>query len=428
MRPLFYAIAVALLATLVVSLWVYRQGGEADRYMVQAEARLFAPLSEAPELDRIQASTAISLLERAREAGADSRRHTGLSRYATAIENLQKGDLIFAEAELRAARLELGWTPEIHVAAAEIARRRTDSAAAQQHVDEVLATNPEHPRALLLRADLALDGGDAEAALLDLEKLLQIAGSSSTVRNRMAIALELEGEFSAAEEQLELAIQSNRLNHDAWMNLGRIRRLRGDWSKAHEAFEQVLKIAPENPDAFLGRGLVRVELSGQTGAEQDFRRSAELAPNDAEPLLALGDLMRDSGRMDEALQTYREALAREEADAASWLKLGNALVLMGQAAQSVRAFEEALRRAPGLAPAHNGLGAALMEVGDLAQAQSALRRAADLDQRDPNPLFNLALLHERAGNRQEARLAWQRALGRAPESQLAQAHLERLGG
>src|SRR5690606_3261282 len=149
----------------------------------------------------------------------------------------------------------------------------------------------------------------------------------------------------------------------------------------------------------------------------DFLRAAELAPNDAEPLLALGDLQRDLGEYTTAVETYRSAIAREDADAASWLKLGNSLALLERYLEASRAFRAAIRRAPDLAAAHNGLGASLMHLGRTDEAILALDRAATLDACDPNPLLNLALLHQRSGEEAAAREAGARALERDPESE-----------
>jgi len=427
-RPLAMAIGAATIVSAALVGWMLWRGAEADRLVSEARARLEAPLSEAPELDRIQASTAVSQLERARALGADSIELTGLRHYAESLVHLARGDLIFAEGELSAARHASGWTADLRVVAAEIARRRTDLDAARVHAEDALALDPNHARALLIRADLALDRGDAIAALRDLRTLAETHGDSAVVRNRLALGLEGVGDLEGAERELREAIRLGAGNQDPYINLGRLLRRRGRHDEALSAFDQALGRSPGDPDAYLGRGLAHAATGLLPEAERDFRRAAELAPNDAEPMLALGDMLRDLGRFQEAIAIYRDALDREDADPASWLKLGNALVLTQQHHLAAASFREALERAPELAPAHNGLGAALMQVGQTDDATAALTRAAELDSQDPNPLLNLALLRERSGDRQGARTAFRRALERDPESDFARRHLERLGG
>ncbi len=406
--------------------WSVWRSSRADELVEAARARLSASLTEAPELDRVQAGTALSLLERARDLGCDGEEIVGLSHHAAALVDLQKGDLILAEGELTAARHRLGWTPDLRVVAAEIARRRTDLDAARIHVEEALAEAPHHPRALLLSADLALDRDEPRAALEPLGALASAAPDCAAVHNRVGIAWLAAGDPAAAERALRRAIDLDGRDADPWVNLGRVMRRAGEHAEALRAFDRAAELASGRSDAHLGRGLARAALGDVEGAARDFLRAAELAPNDAEPLLALGDLQRDLGRVEDAVATYREALGREDADAASWLKLGNALVLRGEARRAAGAFREAIRRAPELAAAHNGLGAALMAAGDSAEAAAALAQAAALDGADPNPLMNLALLRERSGDRAGAREAWREALERDPGSAIARQRLERL--
>jgi tetratricopeptide (TPR) repeat protein len=427
-RALTFSLATTSAAfTLAIGTVVYRDA-QADGLLGEARARLFAPFDEAPGIDRLQASTAASLIERARDWGASGDEVEGLYHYAQAIEDLQRGDLLLAEGELGSALERLGETPDLRVLAAALSRARMRDEEAQREVEAALDVDPEHPRALLLAADLALDHEDAAQALSLLSRLDAVAPDSGPVHNRIGLAHELSGDLDAAEDELRSATELDQRSHDAWINLGRLLRVRGDHEAAREAFETAVERSPSDPDAILGRGLTRAATGELALAVEDFRRAAELAPNDAEPLLALGDLERDLGEHAEAVETYREAIEREDADAASWLKLGNGLVLLEDYAGAADAFGEALERSPELAAAHNGLGAALMHTGQTERARAELERAFELDPTDPNPLMNLGLLYEGTGELASARTAWERVLIVWPGSPIATRRLARLGG
>ncbi len=418
-RPLALVLMVASIVSLGGVGYAGWRGQARDELVERARSRLSAGLVEAPELHRLQAATAHSLLERAIGLGADAPEVLGLAHYARALTYVQSGDLIFAKGELDSARQHLGWTPDLHVLAGTVARRTTELDQARIHASEALSAEPDHPRALLLEADLALDRRDAEVALRSLERLVELSPDASVVHNRLGLAQELSGDFDAGLASFREAVRLNRRNHDAWINVGRIAAARGDLEGARVAFDQALVYGPGEPDAWLGRGLVMQGLGEVTEADTSLRRAAELAPNDAEPLLALGDLFRQQGQVPEATELYRAALAIEDADAASWLKLGNILFVAGDLPAAISAYEEAIDRAETLSAAHNGLGAALMRLERLDEAAAALERAASLDANDANPLLNLGLLHERAGNQSEARRSWERALERDPSSAVA---------
>ncbi|MEZ4338169.1 MAG: tetratricopeptide repeat protein [Sandaracinaceae bacterium] len=427
-RVLWVSLAFAFLSGAAVLGWGGYRDHSSDELLERARTRLEAPLTEAPGLDRIQASTAISLLERAEELGRDDDEVIGLLAYARALEDYQRGDLVLAEGELTSAWHRLGDRASVLALRAAVARGRSQMVDARAHLAEALARDPDHVHARLLAADIALDDEEGALALEHLDQLIDAAPDVAPLHNRRGLALEILGREEDAASAYERAVGLDERAHEAWINLGRIHRRAGRHRAALECFESAIRAARTDPDAHLGRGLARAATGDVSGAQLDFARAAELAPNDAEPLLALGDLLRDTQRYDEAIETYRRALSREDADAASWLKLGNALALVEDYQGAADAFRQALQRAPELSAAFNGLGASLMHLGQRDQAVVALDRAAALDVADPNPLMNLALLHERAGETAAARDAWNRALERDPASSIARRHLARLEG
>jgi len=422
-RVLILAVLVSSLVVCGVAGLHWHRQSEAETLSVAARARLNAPLSEAPEIDRVHAGDARSKLERAIELGRDDRETRGLFHYATALERVQAGDLVFADDELGVARDFLGDTASVHALAGEIARRRSDLVTARMEADAALALEPENVRALMLLADLTLDGDEPDQALLALDHLARLAPDVSVVLNRRGLALERMQRFEQAETSFREATQRDRLNHNAWINLGRRLRGRGEPEQARAAFLEALSVSPADPDAWFGRGLADRDLGRVIEAQQAFSRAAELAPNDAEPLLALGDLALSAHDTEAAVAAYRQALAHEDADAGSWLKLGNALFASSDLAGAEQAYRQALRRSPGLSAARNGLGAALMYRGNLDGAAAAFTRAAELDERDPNPLLNLALLARRRGDAAAEREAYRQVLSRDPENAVALARL-----
>lgn len=428
-RVLWVSLAFAFLSGAAVLGWGGFRDHSADELVERARARLEAPLTEAPGLDRIQASTAVSLLERAEELGRDDDEVVGLLAYARALEDYQRGDLVLAEGELTSAWHRLGDRAGVLALRAAVARGRSQETDARAHLAAALERDPDHAHARLLAADMALDDDDGARALAHVDRLIEGSPDVAPLHNRRGLALEILGRDEDAARAYERAVGLDERAHDSWINLGRLHRRAARHAAALECFESAVRAARTDPDAHLGRGLARAANGDVSGAQLDFARAAELAPNDAEPLLALGDLLRDTRRYDEAIETYRRAIAREDADAASWLKLGNALALVEDYRGAADAFRQALARAPELAPALNGLGASLMHLPHQREpAIVALDRAAELDVADPNPLMNLALLYEREGDTAAARDAWTRALERDPASAIARRRLARLPG
>jgi hypothetical protein len=135
--------ALSALVALGYSLW---SDARTDDLVAQARARLEAPLADAPELDRLQASTAVSLLERAAEGGRADRELEGWLAFARALEDYQRGDLLLAEGELTSARHRLGARPDLLVLGAAVARGRSRTVDAERQLAEALEAAPDHVR------------------------------------------------------------------------------------------------------------------------------------------------------------------------------------------------------------------------------------------------------------------------------------------
>lgn len=422
-RPLVIALIgsfVTIASIAGVALWRDAQGAAA---LASGESLLNAPFAEAPELHDLNADRVDELLEEAESYGAVL--PAGLRSEVIALGHHGRHESVFATGALTAARQEDGWTVRRHVLAAAIAREAGDRQTAWDHAREALALDPEAPRALLMKADLALDRDDVRAATNALRQLSAVEPSVAAVQNRLGLALEMAGDAEEAEVAFERATRLDDTHHGAFINLARARRQRGDLDGALEAFETAAGLQPGDVDAWLGVGLAALDVGDTRRAEEALERADELAPHDPAPQLALGELARVVGSSADAVDAYRAALARNNRDATTWVKLGNALVLDDQMHDGMLAFREALSRDPQSAAALNGLGAALAQSGD-PEAEHALVRAAALDPADPNPLLNLALLREREGSLQEAAEAWRGALVRSPNHPVATARLARL--
>lgn len=383
--------------------------------VAQAEARLFAPIVEAPELTGLSASRARAELLAA-EAAPMSPDVSGLAAYADAIIALQRGNLPRAAAESRRARALLGATADVLVLEGVVARAATRDEDAAAHVAAALRIAPDHTRARLLDADLALDAGEGGRAVTRLEALTARHPEIGALHARLGRARELVGDADGAERAYRAALGRNGRDPSTHVNLGRVLGLRGDLVAARASFESARRLAPNDAGAWLGLclgALTRGDVPETTSA---CTRAADLDRGVAEPLVALGDLARAQGDLAAAITRYEQALARVPTHAAALTKLGHARFGEGDLVRAEAAYRAAITRAPSLSAAHNGLGVVLGFSGRPDEARAALERAAALDVRDSGPLMNLGLLAERTGDAARARQAYEAALERDPDN------------
>lgn len=412
---------VTLLATGYV-LWQHQRG---EACVAAAHARLEVSIVEAPDFERMNVGAAIASLNQASEFGRNSPEDVAYRHYAQAIDDLKRGDLILADAELESARARLGWTADLHVVAAALAHRRSNLGVASSHANEALRLDPEHARALLLASDIAADRQHPDEAVAILDRLTRLVPDAAAAFNRRGLAHEALGHAQDARRDYRRAASLDPREASPFVNLGRVLRSEGDHAGSRDAYREAVSRAATDPAAHLGLGLALASLGDAAGAHRELARAMELAPDDAVAVMALGDLSMDVGERDIAIGFYRQAIDRDRTATLAWLKLGNALASTNDVRGARDAYREAISRDASLSAAHNGLGVALMRLNE-ENAEGSFARASELDPRDPHPWMNLALLREHRGQRTEARHAWRQALALDPSSEVAASRLAAL--
>lgn len=424
-RPVIVVASACAAVTLLATGYIVWQQQRAEACVQSAHARLEATIVDAPDWDRINVSGALADLDRASELGRNSPEDAAYRHYAQAVDDLKRGDLILADAEVESARARLGWTVELRIVAAAIAQRRSNLGAASNHIEEALRLDSDNARALLLASDIAADRQHSDEAIALLNRVIQKEPNAATAFNRRGLLNDALGHTDAARSDFRHAALLDPREATPYINLGRSLRASNEHVGARDAYREAVARAATDPVAHLGLGLSLASLGDAEGAHRELARAMELSPDDTTPVLALGDLSMDVGEHEIAIGFYRQAIERDRSAPLAWLKLGNALAITNDVRGARDAFREAIARNGGLSAAHNGLGVALMRLHE-GEAEGAFRRASELDPRDPHPWMNLALLCEHSGRRSDARVAWQRALTLDPESEIATARLAAL--
>jgi tetratricopeptide (TPR) repeat protein len=419
----------SVLLALGLFAWRALAGHHVERLVASAEARLHAQLTLAPELTGLSASTAKSELASALDVAVPfappMREARGLLAYASAIEALQRADLPTAYARADRARALLGPTADVLVLSGTVARAALRHDEAVRDVQAALRIAPDHQRARLLDADLALDAGEGGHARILLASLVARLPEIGALHARLGRAYELEANLVAAERAYRTALSRDGRDPATFINLGRVLGIRGDLLGAKQAFDSALALAPNDPRAWLGHCMLAL-TAADAHATTTCTRAATLDRGAPEPVLALGDIARARGDLSEALHQYEAAASRAPSNAVAHTKRGHALFALGRLEEAASAYSQAITEAPGLSAAHNGLGVVLSFRGEHAAAREALERAARLDPRDAGPLLNLGMLAERTGDAADARSAFEAALERDPHNTAALERLLRL--
>jgi tetratricopeptide (TPR) repeat protein len=305
----------------------------------------------------------------------------------TAVTKLQQAVQLFGH-NAEAPRLRLG----------ELLFRqgRLDEAGEQFRL--LLGENPDHPRAHLDLARLALERGDLQASL---DHLRHAWSDKRTQKTACIVAAEVYqrlGNTAAAEQQRQRAAQlpddpawfDPSIDEIAHLRTGKqVRLAHADWllsqGREGDAITLLQRTVRDYPDAdwawlLLGRAyLARKELPA---AEEALRKAAMLKAASMEVQFYLGVvlLLRENPKAAEAC--FRKATEVKPDFAEAYYNLGYCMLRQGDRGAAIEAFRKATVCKPNYSDAHRDLGDLLAQRGQIGDALLQLGYAFQLNPAD----------------------------------------------
>jgi arylsulfatase A-like enzyme/Tfp pilus assembly protein PilF len=213
----------------------------------------------------------------------------------------------------------------------------------------------------------------------------------------------------------------------AWLQLAFLERARGRLDAAIGAGRKAVALRPADAESASLLGAYLTEAGRGAEAAALLERYAERSPSDLDVLTALGMAQASLGRTAEALATFARAREADPTSALTLANAGTAHLMAGDRAAARQAFAAALDLDDSLARAHNGLGVIAAQEGRTDEAIARWQRAAALDPRDYQTLFNLGAALRGQGRAHEARPYLEAYLRAAPVA-LEARDMERVRG
>ena len=238
-------------------------------------------------------------------------------------------------------------------------------------------------------------------------------------RYERALTLTGERQYAEAAALLQSVVADRPDFTVAYLNLASVYIAGGDPRRA---------IAFINEAA--ARGVTSPELLSRLGSAYltvgDLDRAAATltpiarpkVPGGLDAMNALAVVLTQQRRYDRARDLLSEVLAHSPRSATTWSNLGLLELQDRRPAEASRAFDQAVAADPRLAQAWEGLGAARIGT-DPAAAIDAWRRALELEPRNYDLLFNLAVTLRDRGRAAEARPYAERFVREAPRERYA---------
>ena len=227
------------------------------------------------------------------------------------------------------------------------------------------------------------------------------------------IALQ-KGQAQAAIDVIGRALAANNRVPDCHYNMAFALQALGRSSEASRYYRQAIKLKPDYVEAHTNLGNVLKELGSHREAAACYEHVIALKPS-AEAHYNLANALSQLGQLSEAVTSYQRALALKPDLVGAHNNLANALVADGRSDEALIHFQRALELDPNLVEAHVNLGTILLQQGKLDAATARLECALGIDANSADAHSNLGNVRLAQGRLDEAEQCYRRALALKPE-------------
>ncbi|MCG8648747.1 MAG: tetratricopeptide repeat protein [Pirellulales bacterium] len=173
----------------------------------------------------------------------------------------------------------------------------------------------------------------------------------------------------------------------------------GQYTAALQQFQKALNNDPQNPDAYYNLAATTHRLGVQRGqtelinqAEALYNQCLDFDPNHVECHRALAVLLADTGRPDRAFALMKNWAAQNPQFAEPRIELARLYEEAGDPAQALKYLEDAVRQDANNARAWLALGRLREQSGDLVQALQNYERSLALNNLQPMAAERVAAL------------------------------------
>ncbi len=272
-------------------------------------------------------------------------------------------------------------------------RSRGDARSARIELMNAIKADPQWVKARVMQAETLLKLRDGMGAEAELQRAFELGLERAEVRHLYGHALQLQGNWNAAKNELLASDIAGAHQAYAARILGRVALQTGDDALATRAFDRAIQLDSSDADLWVDIARFRSGTGDQAGAIAAVDEAVKLDPNNIRALQYRGELLRFQFGLGAALPWFERALQIDPNDVA---------VLTEYAAT-------------------------LGDMGRMTDMLTIARKIISLDGRNPRAFFMQSVLAARAGKYDLARVLMQKTEGQlddVPAVLLVQAIIE----
>lgn len=275
----------------------------------------------------------------------------------------------------------------------------TDVKDSQEPIDslkfysDMISESPRNDTALLNRADLLFRQGSYEAALKDLDRLLE---ADSLFQEAYLLKSRVELNYFQSGNALTTLRKAEQLWPSSYTikeTMAHTYLVLKQYEKAIEKAREALQISPMTGDPYLTLGMVATETGDSLAAIRYFKRAVQ---NDADLIDGWFQLARLQTEVspEDAVTTFESALQIAPENPDLWHAFGLYWDQQGQLERAKACYEEIIRIDPGYIEAHFNRALILMDQDSFVQAITHWNHFIDREPEEARAWFYRGICHE----------------------------------
>lgn len=328
------------------------------------------------------------------------------------------GDFYFASGELDKATDEYGSLYRDHPKDLQVKKNyiqllilKNRLPEASKLNDEFLKTNANDNDALIYRGQIQLREGHATDATQTLQTALKNDPDSAVAHYHLGVAFDQMGNLERAEDEWRTAVRLRPDLIEAQRSLAAADLRKGDMPALEQTATQIIALQPASPDGYAMRAVSNLNRKQYAKAEEDIRKALDIAPQSAVGYIQLGNLKLVQNKFSDAEKAFQEALDRD-ADSRDALRgLMNTYLAQNQVDKAVATANAQIAKSPNNSGFYDLLGTTLFNnKKDLNGAEAALKKAAELDKNNSDALLKLGQVQAAKGSTDQAIATYQQSI------------------
>lgn len=265
-----------------------------------------------------------------------------------------------------------------------------DKAKAQGLLNEIQQASPKDIEGRMLKAAIANQEGNADAALTELLTVIQDEPSRIDAYLVLAVLYEKKNDQEAILRVLQQGLDHNKGNATLLMAISKAYQQRAQNDKAEEVLRQLIASDPANAQYHNIMTQFLIQQKRFDDAEKELRASIAASPSDAPRYMALVEFLARSGKPDRAVDELVKAVASNPENADLRFGLARLYVQVRKIEPAEASFRDIIEQWDGKPEAIKAQG----QLAELKLAQGKVDEALGLidEVLKENPQDNQALM------------------------------------